>query len=62
MKKALEAAFNAQIERLYSVLSDSILAAAGDPAEIKAAEQRFKKGLEHAKAVRKRALELAGIS
>lgn len=62
VKKAIEAAYEAHIASLYKVFSQAILAAQGDQEELAAAEERFKKGLEHAAEVQTRALVAAGIA
>lgn len=62
VKKAIAAAYEAHIASIYKVLSQAILTAQGDQNEITAAEDRFKKGLEHAAVVRSKALSIAGIN
>ncbi|MCF7520411.1 MULTISPECIES: hypothetical protein [Pseudoalteromonas] len=59
IEKAIEAAYESQITSLYKALSQSILAANGDEAEISAAEARFKKGLAFAADIKARALTAA---
>ncbi len=61
VEEAIEAAYQAHITSLYEVLAQSILAANGDDAKIDAAEERFKRGLDFAADVRKRARAAAGI-
>ena len=61
LKMAIDAAYQAEVETLYKVLSQSILAAGGDPEEIGTARARFKKGLAHAANVRQLAGETAGV-
>ena len=61
VEKAIETAYQAHISSLYKVLSQSILSANGDLNEIAAAEARFKKGLEFAAEVRKKARGAAGL-
>lgn len=61
VEEAIEAAYEAHITSLYEVLAQSILAADGNTAEIDAAEDRFKRGLEFAADVRKRARAAAGL-
>lgn len=56
---AIDSAYSKQIGALYNALSQAILLAAGDDEKIKAAEDRFSEGLEHAADVRQRALHLA---
>lgn len=60
-EKAIEDAYSAHIAELYKTLSQAILFANGDQAEISAAETRFSKGLAHAAEVRSRARRLAGL-
>ncbi len=59
---AIEAAFNNHITGLYDRLSQAILSADGDEAEMAAAEDRFASGLAHETAVKERAKRVAGIS
>jgi len=63
--KAIEEAFNAayqkDINMIYSVLSQAILLANNDEIEINKAEERFKTGLAHAADIKKRARICAGL-
>lgn len=61
VEEAIEAAYQAHITSLYEVLAQSILAANGDDTKIDAAEDRFKRGLDFAADVRKRARAAAGL-
>jgi hypothetical protein len=61
VEEAIEAAYEAHITSLYKVLSQSILAANGNEAEIAAAQDRFKRGLVFAAEVRARARAAAGL-
>jgi hypothetical protein len=61
MDEALEAAYEAHIMSLYEVLTQSLLTANGNEAEIGAAQERFKHGLGFAAEVRARARMAAGL-
>ena len=60
-EKAIEAAYRGHVIGLCNVLSLEILSANGDEEKIKAAEERFKKGLSHAADVRARARVAADL-
>jgi hypothetical protein len=61
VEEAIEAAYHTQITSFYNVLSESILAANGDEAEIAAAQERFRRSLAFAADVRARARAAAGL-
>lgn len=61
VQEAIESAYEAHIAALYEVLSESMLSANGNDAELSAAQGRFKRGLAFAADVRARALAAAGL-
>ena len=61
VRQAIEKAYQAHITSLYKVLSQAILMTDGNEVEILAAEEIFKKGMEHAENVKTRALAAAGL-
>jgi len=61
VEEAIEAAYEAHVKSLYEVLSQSLLAANGDADDIRAAQNRFKRGLAFAAEVRRSAREAAGL-
>lgn len=62
IESAIEAAFNNHITGLYDRLSQAILSAEGDEAEIAAAEDRFASGLAHEMEVRERAKKVMAFT
>jgi hypothetical protein len=52
---AIDAAYSAVLQNLYTVLSSSFLLAKGDTAKEQTAEEAFKQGLALARKVRERA-------
>lgn len=57
LEQAIEAAYSEEIASLYRALSKALLTTKDD----RAAQEKFKKGLEHALTVRKLARESAGF-
>ncbi|GLQ29612.1 hypothetical protein ACFOEK_06245 [Litoribrevibacter euphylliae] len=60
-EQAIETAYTNHIGALYKALSQAILLAKGDEAEVTVAETRFRKGLAHAADIRARARRLANL-
>ena len=56
IEQAIESAYQSQITNLYNALSQAILVANGDVADIATAETSFKKGLVFAADIRGRAI------
>lgn len=62
IESVIEAAFNNHISGLYDRLSQAILSANGDEAEIAAAENRFINGLAHEMDVKERAKRITSTT